>query len=626
MVSRTIVRRSGRGLANVRKTSRNTFQRFIDKRLVSRLRMLGWLFLAALSFALFWAPFTWTDLAAHGIMLTMVLLVLILPFKLLSDVAIPIAATLCSAAVGYILFLYPVSIESRVGLSIFVILSTSAIAPTPGTARTLQGIFCVTLMIGLNVATGAEMFNLHLMGIFAASLTGWVLGWQNIATWRETWEDREILTHVSNQLARQSRTLKESIEQTRDELKSKHQLMVDQERLATLGRLAVGIGHEINNPLTVAMTNVDLARTEEPDPELLDDASIALKRIRDIVKDLSQIARSDEPQLLSIMSLDDILHAAINTARMGLKSSLHIIIDPVPPVAVRVNQRRLVQVLVNILINAWHAMEHRGGGTIQITTEAGFGVVKIHVDDDGPGIPVEQMETVFEPFYTSKPAGKGTGLGLPISRSYLRAMGGDLYARMGSALGGARLTLSLARAADGEAITQSAHTDPGTAAMAVARNKNPREQRTTERPILLIVDDEPAIRRSLSKSLRRRWEVTTAAGTTEALDILREQDVDVLLCDLVLCDEDALDVLETLAQYRPDLLEHAVLMSGEPTSGRLMDLARINRRYLNRKPFSPTDLQDLLHSALLGHPTPLKIGFQYQQIEAKTPTHNPTTW
>ena len=69
------------------------------------------------------------------------------------------------------------------------------------------------------------------------------------------------------------------MKQTREELKQQHQMMVDQERLATLGRLAVGIGHEINNPLTVAMTNADLSRTDS-DPELLDDASVALRRIR----------------------------------------------------------------------------------------------------------------------------------------------------------------------------------------------------------------------------------------------------------------------------------------------------------------------------------------------------------
>ena len=80
-----------------------------------------------------------------------------------------------------------------------------------------------------------------------------------------------------------------------------------------------------------------------------------------------------------------------------------------------------------------------------------------------------------------------------------------------------------------------------------------------------MVDDEPAIRRSLSKSLRRKWEVSTAAGSVEALDILREHDVDVLLCDLS-HDEDAIDVLTTIKQYRPDLLGHTVL-EWEPTTG-----------------------------------------------------------
>ena len=604
---------------------RITFDRFMARRLVGRLRAMSAMLLAALCIAFFWAPMGLTDWFAYVLMLILCTSVLVLPRPKAEAIAHPLTLALGIGGVAYALLLYPAVPATRVGFAIFIMLAASATTPLPGYWRTVQCFAWIALFFMLQVGTTDGLrADLLLASMVASSTTGWLLGWQNITTWREAWEDREILTHVSNQLAIQSRSLKQSIKQTRDELKNQHQMMVDQERLATLGRLAVGIGHEINNPLTVAMTNVDLARTDQ-DPELLDDASIALRRIRDIVKDLSQVARSDEPQELRVHTLDDVLQAAVNTGRMGLKSALHIIVDPIPHVAVRVNQRRLVQVLVNLLINAWHAMEDRGSGTIQISTEVGFGVVKVHIDDDGPGIAPSALETVFEPFYTSKPAGKGTGLGLPISRSYLRAMGGDLNARMGSLLGGARMTLSLARAAEGEVVSE---VDRGTQGIAPAPSQiiESKRQQTTERPILLVVDDEPAIRRSLSKSLRRKWEVCTAAGSVEALDILREHDVDALLCDLVLTDEDAIDVLVTIQQYRPDLMAHTVLMSGEPTTGRLIDLARNNRRYLIRKPFAPMDLQDLLSAALTGHPTPVTTEFEYRDNPTEPPAPNPTTW
>ena len=593
---------------------------------MERLRIFGGVFIGAMCCAFIWNTTVWMDWLAHGILLTIALSAFVFPKKQVEGLSYPLTLSLGIGGVAYIMLFYPGSLITRVAISIFLILSASSTVPIPGFWRSAQSICWMFIFAIVQYADGSGLnFDLITVGYFVTIVTGWLLGWQNVSSWREAWEDREILTHVSTQLATQGRELKVAMKQTREELKQQHQMMVDQERLATLGRLAVGIGHEINNPLTVAMTNVDLSRTDS-DPELLDDASVALRRIRDIVKDLSQIARSDEPQELRVYTLDDVLQTAVNTGRMGLKSSLHIIVDPIPHVAVRVNQRRLVQVLVNLLINSWHAMEHRGSGTVQISTEVGFGVVKVHVDDDGEGIPPQRLETVFEPFFTSKPAGKGTGLGLPISRSYLRAMGGDLTARLDSQLGGARMTLSLARAAEGEVVSEI---DPGRgrhSANESTRILEAKLAQTTEKPILLVVDDEPAIRRSLSKSLRRKWEVSTAAGSVEALDILREHDVDVLLCDLVLCDEDAIDVLNTIKQYRPDLLGHTVLMSGEPTTGRLVDLARTNRKYLIRKPFAPMDLQDLLTNALEGHPSPVSTEFAYTGSPSEVPKPNPTTW
>jgi DNA-binding NtrC family response regulator len=126
--------------------------------------------------------------------------------------------------------------------------------------------------------------------------------------------------------------------------------------------------------------------------------------------------------------------------------------------------------------------------------------------------------------------------------------------------------------------------------------------------------------------VRRRWEVSVAAGSEEAIDILREHDIDVLLCDLVLTDEDALDVLGAIQRYRPDLLAHTVLMSGEPTTGRLIDLARNNRSHLIRKPFAPLDLQELLDAALVGHPKPVTLTVEYDDIADQFPSPKPTTW
>ena len=235
------------------------------------------------------------------------------------------------------------------------------------------------------------------------------------------------------------------------------------ERLATLGRLAAGVAHEINNPLAFVSANVGFvskASTEHrfataaPElDEVLAETEEGLSRIARIVEDLTELAR---PASQAQESCDPAasIETAVRIASVRAKgiASFNVEVSASPkPLAM--NGARLVQVLVNLLLNAVDAIEsgprREGPGNvwIQLTPE------KLVIADDGPGLSTEAREHIFEPFFTTKPRGKGTGLGLALCRQYLSEHGHSISAdaRPG---GGARFTVEFS-AANATATTPS---------------------------------------------------------------------------------------------------------------------------------------------------------------------------
>lgn len=402
-------------------------------------------------------------------------------------------------------------------------------------------------------------------------------------------------------------TSRESLERSKD--RGAEQL-VQQERLATLGRLAAGIAHEINNPLAIALTNLQLAEREN-DPSLIGDAQAALRRIRGIVSDLSRVARPEDATdhgQLDDVHLARMLDTVIELARVVIKGGARIRVETMPGVMVRGRRGRLEQVMLNLLVNAWQALEPTGRGTIRLSVEEGVDRVRLFVDDDGPGVPIGMRELVFEPFYTTKGA-EGSGLGLAISRSYMRAMGGDLTCTE-SPLGGARFIVELLPVDDltevtGMASRELVFAQPEPPPMPERENV-PSPTPGDDRPLLLVVDDEAALRRSLERSLRSRWRVVTTATTHEAFRICLTEHVEVVLCDLTLSEDDGLNLLRMFVADAPWLLSRTVLMSGEP-SERQIELARRNRDHLVLKPFDLDVLEEQLRLAWSGERQPLWV-------------------
>ncbi|MEX2531861.1 MAG: PAS domain-containing sensor histidine kinase [Gemmatimonadota bacterium] len=219
-----------------------------------------------------------------------------------------------------------------------------------------------------------------------------------------------------------------------------------QVRLATLGESLAGVAHELNNPLTIVLTNAELAEADLPSgaPE---DLRMTLRTIREqgermrgLVRELLGYARpkpSEAPTVLHEF-LRRLLHVEAMThgrqvrwvERLDWEGEILVPAD------------RVQQVVVNLLKNAADAVMEQEGGTVQLHCRREDDAVLVEVIDDGPGIPEESLDRIFQPFVTSKPEGKGTGLGLPISRRLAEELGGALTVR-NLPHGGAAFTLRL---------------------------------------------------------------------------------------------------------------------------------------------------------------------------------------
>ncbi|MFK7929119.1 MAG: ATP-binding protein [Myxococcota bacterium] len=422
-----------------------------------------------------------------------------------------------------------------------------------------------------------------------------------LSHWRAIWEDRATLRRLRERVQQESRE-QEAILRTREaELLEQQERMVRQGQWATLGRVAAGVGHEIKNPLQAAMADLETARRTQ-DLAVIEDAQGSLMRIRDLLTDLSQLRGKDREDVDNY-GLREVTRASVRGALMGIKG-LRVTVGDMPDVAVRLNQARMTQVLANLLTNAWHAVERRGHGEVRIHAALSAQRVFLYVDDDGPGVPAAAWERVFEAFVTTKSAGRGTGLGLPVSRGLMRAMGGDLWLDEGSVLHGARMVMAIAYAPSGEPRQQvrtqvSVSSSEAPTLRTHTQTLTPPHAPTQPRRegVLLIVDDDPRVRRSLQRMAGESWTVLAAENSVRARELASNHPIDVVLCDLHLVREDAVDVLDVLRGVRPDLVQRTVLMSGEPTSARLLALAEANPERLLGKPFNRKAALTLLAAA-----------------------------
>jgi len=230
-----------------------------------------------------------------------------------------------------------------------------------------------------------------------------------------------------------------------DELRAEREL-VAREKLATVGEIASGVAHEVNNPLTAIRMEAELLARASKDPEVTAAAATMTRevdRAARIVRSLLRLARRADttPTRVQVNELvrdvTEIRQRVLRSDNVEFRTQM----DGAAPAVLALGQE-LQQVVINLVTNAEHAIRGRHPAVIQMSTQAREGWVRLVVEDSGPGIPRDIRHRIFDPFFTTKGPDEGTGLGLAICQRVVSEVGGKIWLE-DSALGGARFVVEL---------------------------------------------------------------------------------------------------------------------------------------------------------------------------------------
>lgn len=369
------------------------------------------------------------------------------------------------------------------------------------------------------------------------------------------------------------------------------------DRLASVGTLAAGIAHEINNPLAFVLSNLSFLSGEfrrnlppgdgatalqsrlrgEPDLgewlEVLHEACEGAERVRQIVRQLKTFSRPDEENV-SPLDVHGVLESVAMMAANEIRHRAQLRRDygDIPPVMA--NEGKLSQVFLNLVVNAAQAIPEGSAHRHEIrlaTRRDGRSRVVVEVQDTGVGIQREVIDRIFDPFFTTKPVGVGTGLGLSICHSIIHGLGGEITVESEPGKGTVfRVSLPT--------MEQDAR------AAATTLDVTPRPL-LQPRGRVLVVDDEPAVGRVLQRILRGH-EVEVACSGRQALELLEQGlEPDAVLCDVMMPDLTGRDVYESVRREHAGLEGRFVFVSGGAfTTGAREFLASIPNILLE-KPF-----------------------------------------
>lgn len=378
------------------------------------------------------------------------------------------------------------------------------------------------------------------------------------------------------------------------------------DRLASLGRVAAGVAHEINNPASFTLTNlhtmqtrIESLRGSLPDADREDliamvlDGREGVERIRDTVRELRAFARIDASGLERV-SINELAQAAARIVRNQARHRAGLVLDLGDVPEIVGDATKLTQLLTNLLVNAIQAVdeaetrgetasEHR----ITLRTDHVEGSVVIVVDDTGPGIPTSQLDRVFDSFHTARGKRGGMGLGLSLCRDVAKLHRGTIRASNVEGQG-ARFEVRLP-VDSGLSIEPAEDPSPAHSAAPTSGPVPSASKRAVER--ILIVDDEPNILRSLTRALGPKYHVTTTDDVGGALELL-EQGVhfDVVLCDLMMPGQDGVELFDRVGALAPALQKHILFCTGGALTERTRSFIE---RESPRMLYKPVDIPEL---------------------------------
>jgi CheY-like chemotaxis protein/two-component sensor histidine kinase len=311
--------------------------------------------------------------------------------------------------------------------------------------------------------------------------------------------------------------------------------------------------------------------------------AVSAQRIARIVADLSGFARP-VARTANCADVRRSLAWAVRTTSHELRQRARVVTDVAEVPAVALDETRLGQVLVNLLVNAAHAIAEGAPERNTVTVSGRLGAsgceVVIEVRDTGSGMPASVRERVFEPFFTTKPVGEGTGLGLSVCHGIVRSAGGTLEVESTVGVGSVfRLSLPVA-----EPSAPSVAPD-GAASRLRAR--------------VLAIDDEKLVLHTISRCLAPHHEVTCLTNASDALERIERGDTfDLILLDLSMPGMTGMEFYNLRQQRKPETCRHIVFLSGGATTPRVAEFLASAPNARLDKPFSLVALRALVQSTL----------------------------
>jgi signal transduction histidine kinase len=390
--------------------------------------------------------------------------------------------------------------------------------------------------------------------------------------------------------------------------KMQEQLLLS-DRLTSLGTLAAGVAHEINNPLAALLASLELiSRALDPakrgsgfsagePPEsaaglanrirnCVSDAREAGERISRIVRDLAIFLRSED-EGHDAVDVQQVLEAALRLASSEVRQHAQLVKDYRDVPRVRGSEARLGQVFVNLVVNAAQAIPNGQAKKHEIriaTRLQDQDRVAVEVSDTGCGISPEHLSRIFDPFFTTKPVGLGTGLGLAVSHRIIQSLGGEI-----------------------EVDTEIGKGTTFKVLLPVAKSlaKGPRDALRevyslpvcSRRARVLVVDDEVTIASAIRAMLSIAHDVTIETSGAPVLERIRGGErYDVILCDLMMPDVSGMDLYEALAQEAPQQARRMVFITGGAFTYRAQTFLDQVQNPRIDKPFTSRQLLDAIDS------------------------------
>lgn len=364
------------------------------------------------------------------------------------------------------------------------------------------------------------------------------------------------------------------------------------EKLASLNQLVASAAHEINNPAAIARLtlgavedmlkregNIDPSRVKEIEKfrDLVGAADEALARIGAVVRDLENQTGSSLGHIHCV-SLDQVVRSAMPTVTTLDKGGRKISYSLGSPRTLMGDLPQLARVVFDVVANAVEATGNSGSIQISTIEHATFG--ELIIDDDGPGIPSSQLESVLEPLFSTRRSRSAIGMGLPRANATIERHGGELEITR-SHWGGARIVIKIPFEYS-ETIPLSTPTS------------SKRHFTAGSRPRILIVDDEPEIRKSYQRVLNLDCDVDCAQDVREALSLLNVHEYDAILCDVIMPDQDGTHLAKVLLDRMPEQADGLVFCSGGVLHSQQQKFVSNWANGYLRKPLSAEELRTCL--------------------------------